>query len=146
MMISKRIPQKRNAGFSTVGAIASTMVIAAQVFTNSTADEFLTVRAAARSFVEQLKNTQNAAVAENVDRRIRITGECTYVRERRAVASWVLEQEFLLPAGLKISGPEQTAFDSHGATDSAALFTISGPKNLFRREIIAKKDGTIMVQ
>jgi hypothetical protein len=48
------------------------------------------------SFVDSI------AVGKDRDRRIRVTSERGYVREKRVGAGWMLEESYVLPEGLAI--------------------------------------------
>jgi hypothetical protein len=143
-MVSQRISRSGNSGFTVIAAAIGTLIIAGVLISLNRPflHEYFAVRSASNSFVAQLKEAQRITIGEDRDRRIRITSERGYVREKRAGAGWLFEEAYTLPEGLEIFGPHDIEFQSHSALSPVALYTISGPNNV-RREIITQKNGNI---
>lgn len=145
--MAQKVARRRVDGFSitavAVGTLVTTTLFAAPQF--SSIQEYFAVRAAASELVENLKETQRLTVGHDVDRRIRLTSERGYVREKRAGAGWLFEQAFVMPDGMELFGPPVIEFQSHSTLSPVALYTITGP-NLVRREIVMKKNGVIAMK
>lgn len=137
----------RNAGFTILSATGATLIISALFLFSGfpKLQEYFVVRSAASSLVEELKKAQRLATGEDLDRRIRLTSERGYVREKRAGAGWLFEQAYVLGDGLEVSGPSDIEFQSHSALSPVALYRIRGPKAV-RFEIVTAKDGRISLK
>jgi hypothetical protein len=128
-------------------AVAFMLIIAAMVLVPRlpAIRDSRAVSAEADQVVNQLRRAQRSAVADDADRRVRLTSKHGFVRERRAGAGWLQEQTYVLPEGMAISGPDGIEFYARGAMGPVAHYTITGAGGA-RREVVLTKYRTAFTQ
>jgi hypothetical protein len=134
-------------GFSLLGVTTGSFIITSIfiLLQSGNVQEYFKVRTATATFVEDLKEAKRIAIGHDVDRRIRLTSDHGFVRERRNGAGWMFEQAYTLPEGLEIFGPDKIEFVSRSALSPVGIYTISGPHSV-QREVVLTENGVVSVR